>query len=486
MNRLSLKFLLIFVLSVHFALGTVVNISAPDYKNEVIIWKKKVDYISNKFEILDQQIIDSNGNAKLFFKNTKIELTEILIGRSHGMLYLDTATTIYNLYIPKDTLIEKASLKKSNVQFLFIDLKSNDINHLILDFNFELDFFLYGDTNKIIRMAKHNKEFQDSLNNFKIYLSERYRSNKIKYLHNYIRYEIALLEQLAHQNKGDYYKTYLFESYLKTNEINYTNDAYMQFFNLFYRDVFKLGGLAINDKIKFAVNNYNDFKKLIESMDNSKYFSNPKLKELAAIKGLYDSYYSISYVPENIISILNYIAQNSQWNLHKNIASNCINEISKLSVGAPCPNLKFTDINNKEISIDDFKGKYTYINFFASWNNKSLHEMEVINQFQENYEFVNFVSVNLDHNFKSYKKVAEEKLYKSWPVIYPLNKQGLISHFQLDHLPTHLLIDPNGNIYQYPALPPTAMYNSQSIDATFFKIQKSLFSKKNYQIGKKN
>ncbi len=486
MNRLSLKFLLIFVLSVHFALGTVVNISAPDYKNEVIIWKKKVDYISNKFEILDQQIIDSNGNAKLFFKNTKIELTEILIGRSHGMLYLDTATTIYNLYIPKDTLIEKASLKKSNVQFLFIDLKKNDINHLILDFNFELDFFLYGDTNKIIRMAKHNKEFQDSLNNFKIYLSERYRSNKIKYLHNYIRYEIALLEQLAHQNKGDYYKTYLFESYLKTNEINYTNDAYMQFFNLFYRDVFKLGGLAINDKIKFAVNNYNDFKKLIESMDNSKYFSNPKLKELAAIKGLYDSYYSISYVPENIISILNYIAQNSQWNLHKNIASNCINEISKLSVGAPCPNLKFTDINNKEISIDDFKGKYTYINFFASWNNKSLHEMEVINQFQENYEFVNFVSVNLDHNFKSYKKVAEEKLYKSWPVIYPLNKQGLISHFQLDHLPTHLLIDPNGNIYQYPALPPTAMYNSQSIDATFFKIQKSLFSKKSYQIGKKN
>ena len=486
MNRLSLKFLLIFVLSVHFALGTVVNISAPDYKNEVIIWKKKVDYISNKFEILDQQIIDSNGNAKLFFKNTKIELTEILIGRSHGMLYLDTATTIYNLYIPKDTLIEKASLKKSNVQFLFIDLKKNDINHLILDFNFELDFFLYGDTNKIIRMAKHNKEFQDSLNNFKIYLSERYRSNKIKYLHNYIRYEIALLEQLAHQNKGDYYKTYLFESYLKTNEINYTNDAYMQFFKLFYRDVFKIGGLAINDKIKFAVNNYNDFKKLIESMDNSKYFSNPKLKELAAIKGLYDSYYSISYVPENIISILNYIAQNSQWNLHKNIASNCINEISKLSVGAPCPNLKFTDINNKEISIDDFKGKYTYINFFASWNNKSLHEMEVINQFQENYEFVNFVSVNLDHNFKSYKKVAEEKLYKSWPVIYPLNKQGLISHFQLDHLPTHLLIDPNGNIYQYPALPPTAIYNSQSIDATFYKIQKSLFSKKSYQIGKKN
>ena len=486
MNRLSLKLLLIFVFSIHFALGTVINIAAPDYKNETIVWKKKFDYISNKFEILDQQIIDSNGNAKLIFKNTQIELTEIFIGRSHGMLYLDTATSNYNLFIPKDTLIEKASLKKSNIQFLFIDLKKNDINHLILDFNLELDFFLYGDTNKIIRMAKHNKEFQDSLNNFKIYLSTRYRSNKIKYLHNYIRYEIALLEQLAHQNKGDYYKTYLFESYLKTNEINYNNDAYMQFFNLFYKDVFKVGGLAINDKIKFAINNYNDYKRLIEAMDNSKYFSNPKLKELAAIKGLYDSYYSTNYIPENIISILNNIAENSQWNLHKNIASNCITEITKLSVGTPCPNLKFTDINDKDISIDEFKGKYTYINFFASWNNNSMHEMEVINQFQENYEFVNFISVNLDYNLKSYKKVVAKKLYKSWPVVYPLNKQGLISYFQLDHLPTHLLIDPNGDIYQYPALPPTALYNSKSVDETFFKIEKNLSPNKSFQIGKKN
>ena len=48
--------------------------------------------------------------------------------------------------------------------------------------------------------------------------------------------------------------------------------------------------------------------------------------------------------------------------------------------------------------------KYTYINFFASWNNNSMHEMEVINQFQENYEFVNFVSVNLDCDLKAIKK----------------------------------------------------------------------------------
>ena len=124
-----------------------------------------------------------------------------------------------------------------------------------------------------------------------------------------------------------------------------------------------------------------------------------------------------------------------------------------------------TQLGVRHNGVNNFKGKYTYINFFASWNNNSLHEMEVINQFQENYDFVNFISVNLDYNLKSFKKLAGSLSYDSWPIVYPLNKQGLISYFELDHLPTHLLIDPNGDIYQYPALPPTALYNNKSIDA---------------------
>ena len=39
----------------------------------------------------------------------------------------------------------------------------------------------------------------------------------------------------------------------------------MQFFNQFYRDVFKVGGPAINEKIRFAINNYNDYEKINRS-----------------------------------------------------------------------------------------------------------------------------------------------------------------------------------------------------------------------------
>ena len=44
---------------------------------------------------------------------------------------------------------------------------------------------------RLLEWLSFNNEFQDSLNSFKIFVSDRYKTKKIKYLHNYIRYEIA-------------------------------------------------------------------------------------------------------------------------------------------------------------------------------------------------------------------------------------------------------------------------------------------------------
>ena len=440
-------------------------------------------------EIIAHETIDSNGYVKLYFDFNESELTEISIGRSHSMLYVDTSNYEYNLYFPKDTLIDQASLKKSEVQIVFLNLEIDNINSLILDFNNQLDYFLYGDTSKIIRMAKHSNEFQDSLNNFKILLSDRYKTKKIKYLHNYIRYEIAILEQLAHQNKGDYFKAYLYENYLKRNKINYKNDAYMQFFNLFYSDVFKIGGVELNEKIKFAINNYNELEKLIEIIQSCKYFSSPQLSELAIIKGLYDAYNSPSYLAENILLFLKKISIESNWQEHKILASNCIKELTKFNIGSSCPDLVVKEQNNQIIKIHELKGKYTYVNFFATWNYKSLHEMEIIKQFEENYGFVNYISINLDNNEEAYNNFIKTNFNYQWAICYPLNNQKIVDDFQLDHLPIHLLIDTEGKISQFPALPPSPLskgYNSTTIDKTFFTIEKNNKVKESFRIGKKN
>ena len=486
MSRFWLLLILTPLFYSNFYFAVELKINAPFYKNQTIKWQKKTDYISNNHELITSSIIGPDGTAQLSADFDQIELTEISIGKSYGLIYIDTIAKSYELFFPKDTILDSMSLKKNQIQLVFLDLAKSDINNLILDFNLQYDYFLYGDTSKLIRMAIHDKEFQDSLNSFKIFISDRYQDYLIKYLHMYIRYEIALIEQMAHQSKGDLYKTYLYHTYLKKNEIAYSNDAYMQFFNLFYKKPFKLGGDEIYEKIKFSINQYNDINHLKNAMANSPFYSNEKLNELIIIKGLYDNYGNLNFENEKVINMLNDLAQNSRWIKHKKIAQNCINDLSYLKKGTSTPN--FTWINNKDEkeNITDYNDRYVYVNFFSSKNYISLKELEIIETLHQKYDVVEFISINLDEKEKDFNQFLKENEQYSWRIGRPKNPQDIIDLYRLDHLPTYLLLEPNNKILQYPAYPPSPMYNNQSIDVTLFNLQKKLKEKHQLNIGVKD
>ena len=99
-----------------------------------------------------------------------------------------------------------------------------------------------------------------------------------------------------------------------------------------------------------------------------------------------------------------------KWQEHKTIATNCIKEITKFTIGSTCPELFVVDKNNDKIKIHELRGKFTYVNFFATWNYKSLHEMEIIKQFKEDYSFINYISINLDYNENAYKNFIKSNL----------------------------------------------------------------------------
>ena len=169
----------------------------------------------------------------------------------------------------------------------------------------------------------------------------------------------------------------------------------MQFFNLFYRDVFMIGGIEINDRIKFSINNYNEYEKLNEIIQSCKYFSSAQLSELAIIKGFsFEAYKSPGYSSENILSFLEKLSLESKWQEHKTIATNCIKEITKFTVDLLALSC-FVDKNNDKIKIHELRGKFTYVNFLLLGIIK-VYEMEIIKQFKEDYSFINYISINLD------------------------------------------------------------------------------------------
>ena len=82
----------------------------------------------------------------------------------------------------------------------------------------------------------------------------------------------------------------------------------------------------------------------------------------------------------------------------------------------------------------------------------------------------------INHHGSRGRKISFEQTKNSW-------------WFSIRHLPIHLLIDPDGKISQFPALPPSPLskgYNSTTIDKTFFTIEKNNRVKESFKIGKKN
>lgn len=121
------------------------------------------------------------------------------------------------------------------------------------------------------------------------------------------------------------------------------------------------------------------------------------------------------------------------------------------SDGKPAPNFIYKDVNGKEVSLKDLKGKYVYIDIWATWCGPCKAEIPALNKIEEEFEGKNihFVSISVD-------KLANYNLWKSYVINNKLKgiqlmvdkdfKSEFIESFNISFIPRFILIDPDGNI----------------------------------------
>lgn len=127
-------------------------------------------------------------------------------------------------------------------------------------------------------------------------------------------------------------------------------------------------------------------------------------------------------------------------------------EVSKTDKGNPSPVFKdYIKYGGGKASLSDFKGKYVYIDFWATWCGACIQEFPHLKEIEKEYHGKNivFVGISLD---KSNIKAKWEKLIekKGLEGIQLLADNALESKFATDYniqtIPRFILIDPNGNI----------------------------------------
>ncbi len=137
------------------------------------------------------------------------------------------------------------------------------------------------------------------------------------------------------------------------------------------------------------------------------------------------------------------------------------NNLQKLEPGNPSP--KFVNYENYKggtSSLDDFKGKYVYIDVWATWCGPCKAEIPFLKELEDKYHGKNieFISISVDSQ-KDYKKWKEMILEKEMGGVQLFADAAFNSTFIKEYnilgIPQFILLDPDNNIVESNAPRPS-------------------------------
>lgn len=119
----------------------------------------------------------------------------------------------------------------------------------------------------------------------------------------------------------------------------------------------------------------------------------------------------------------------------------------KAAVGCPSPMFKGVDVNGKEMTLRDFRGKYVYIDMWATWCGPCQKELPFLKKLEEKYKGRNIVFVGLSIDQDKAKWADRVKSGAlSGTQLYIGKGTKFQSDYRISGIPRFILLDPNGRI----------------------------------------
>ncbi|MDV7187240.1 TlpA disulfide reductase family protein [Lutibacter sp. TH_r2] len=173
-----------------------------------------------------------------------------------------------------------------------------------------------------------------------------------------------------------------------------------------------------------------------------------------------DVKYGITYT-ENLEDYYKLYMDNSSNNEHKAKITESYNKLKTVAKGQPSP--KFVDyenFNGGTTSLDDFKGKYVYIDVWATWCGPCKREIPSLKELEKKYHGKNieFISISVDKakDHETWKKMVTDLELKGVQLFADKDwESDFVKDYLIKGIPRFILIDTEGNIINSNAKRPS-------------------------------
>ncbi|WP_016990518.1 TlpA family protein disulfide reductase [Flavobacterium sp. ACAM 123] len=302
-------------------------------------------------------------------------------------------------------------------------------------------------------------EFLNKLTEIKKSITIFYK--KIKFSDSYYQEKEAINIYYFEQKHLFYYKNY--RSYLTGLRDIKVSDQFPKLDDSIDLDN-ETDYLFSNEYKLIAIDRFN------ENLRENSTSLNTETKKIQNIKALKSQSLKNQLIKNNIYDITTenpnyknsytaYISITNDPELIKNLTV-FYNNAKAVEMGKPSPKFDYENHKGGKTSLESLKGKYVYIDIWATWCGPCRQEIPSLQKVEEQYKDKNivFVSISIDaekDHDKWSKFVTEKKLGGIQLLADKALDSEFIQAYGITAIPRFILIDPNGNIVNSQAPRPS-------------------------------
>lgn len=481
MPRLLFTLFLIVVSSISFASKTVIKGVATGFANRELTFYTFSDYITNNKVYLGYFTIKENESFSFEVEQTNIQKIFIKIEDKTAWLFSEPGK-VYNLTLSYNEAFNKGKIYDRKLSMKFNFPIPNEINMEIIKFNQKYNAFF--DENYLL-FVKRDRSVEPKIKAFKTKMLKEVSDMKSDFVKNHIIYSIAQIESSINVSYNDNQtgknskntKANLFLEYLDNKPVLYHNAEYMSFFKDFFKSEIKDMTLQMSglDLIK-AINEKSSFAAFNKALDKYPFLQNEEFKQLFGIYSLMRIVDDKYFTKKNIVSMLAEQKKGSNYPQQRIIADEILKTITENQSKSGTKATDFVLVNQfgESVSLNSFKGKHVYINFWSTWSVPSQKEMKILENLYKKYnEHIDFISICTDYDMEKMKSFLKKNPNYKWKFLHIGKNQKLLDSYGIATIPVYVLLDEKLNVISNPAPSPggsAERSTEENIEKYFYEI----------------
>ncbi|MFA9388842.1 MAG: TlpA family protein disulfide reductase [Prolixibacteraceae bacterium] len=436
MNKLFGFTLLLFFASSYLNAAEV-KINAPDYAGNSLTFYVIPNFLTEKQVTVGEGKLDATGSLSSIIELAETMTVYCEFDVYKGWIVMNPNDQLEIIMPPKE---EKKSsnpyFRPKVIHFGAKDPGTNNINLLIENFTRQYNLKMSQNMQQIF--------YRRSLETAVAVIAElqtMFPETQDVYFENFKKYKYASIKYTALIQDP----TPIIEEYFVNQPIQYAQPEYAELFDKLFEKYLQYATQQVNGQKISVMLNSGAYEQLLDWLTLDMLFDKP-LAEAIILKGVKPLFFSKRFNTVGLFNILQKITENSKLALNQASSKSIFNELARTMYGAIAPALDLIDIEGNFVSWDNFEGKYVYLCFTRTDNEKFAAHKELIKQFQIKYAKDLSIAVVIEDDQIEKNADLLSAVGFDWTVLRGLTRKEIYNAYNVRILPTYFLIDPQGRM----------------------------------------